>query len=153
MTAASDEGIKDLVLKVLLHMHPFVLAHLTTDLQSTYLALLRNAKNTTPHTLPSINLMKNSASELFCADHAAAYQHAFGYIRQLAIHLRNSMKVKTKDAFRQVYNWQYVHCVDFWTLVLARACDTQSPLERSDVESELKALIYPLVQVSLGAMK
>jgi len=40
--------------------------------------------------------MKNSASEVFCMDHAAAYQHAFGYIRQLAIHLRNSMKVKTK---------------------------------------------------------
>ena len=58
-----------------------------------------------------------------------------------------------QEAYKQVYNWQYVHCVDFWTLVLARACDTQSPLERSDVESELKALIYPLVQVSLGAMK
>jgi nucleolar complex protein 2 len=40
--------------------------------------------------------MKNSASEIFCMDHGAAYQHAFGYIRQLAIHLRNSMKVKTK---------------------------------------------------------
>lgn len=52
-----------------------------------------------------------------------------------------------------MYNWQYVHCVDFWTLVLARACDAQNPLERSDVESELKSLIYPLVQVSLGAMK
>ena len=40
--------------------------------------------------------MKNSASEVFCVDHSAAYQHAFGYIRQLAIHLRGSMKTKTK---------------------------------------------------------
>lgn len=63
------------------------------------MSLLRNAKSTTAHTLPSINLMKNSASELFCADHASAYQHAFGYIRQLAIHLRNSMKVKSKVRF------------------------------------------------------
>lgn len=46
--------------------------------------------------MPAINLMKNSASEIFSMDHAAAYQLAFGYIRQLAIHLRNSMKIKTK---------------------------------------------------------
>ena len=65
--------------------------------QSTYLTLVRSCKSTSAHTLPAINLMKNSASELFCADHAASYQHAFGYIRQLAIHLRNSMKTKTKE--------------------------------------------------------
>ena len=65
-------------------------------LQNTYLTLVRSCKSTSVHTLPSINLMKNSASELFCMDHSAAYQHAFGYIRQLAIHLRNSMKVKSK---------------------------------------------------------
>ncbi|KAH7909312.1 Noc2-domain-containing protein [Hygrophoropsis aurantiaca] len=117
-------------------------------LKNTYLELVRSSKSTTAHKLPSINLMKNSASEIFCLDHSAAYQHAFGYIRQLAIHLRNSMKVKTKEAYKQVYNWQYVHSVDFWALVLARACDTQN-----DGESELKALIYPLVQVSLGAIK
>ena len=40
--------------------------------------------------------MKNSASEIFCLNHQAAYQHAFRFIRQLAIHLRNSMKLKTK---------------------------------------------------------
>jgi nucleolar complex protein 2 len=40
--------------------------------------------------------MKNTATEVFCQDHAISYQHAFGYIRQLAIHLRNSMKAKTK---------------------------------------------------------
>ncbi|TFY62316.1 hypothetical protein EVJ58_g3941 [Rhodofomes roseus] len=123
-----------------------------TDL-NTYLTLVRSCKSTSVHILPSINLMKNSASELYCMDHAAAYQHAFGYIRQLAIHLRNSMKVKSKEAYKQVYNWQYVHCVDFWTLVLARACDKQAQVERGGNDSELKALIYPLVQVSLGAMK
>jgi nucleolar complex protein 2 len=64
--------------------------------KALYLSLVRASKNTTPHTLPSITLMKNSASEIYCLDSATAYQHAFGYIRQLAIHLRNSMKVKTK---------------------------------------------------------
>ncbi|KAI5120624.1 hypothetical protein M0805_009384 [Coniferiporia weirii] len=134
LALSGDEAIKDMVLK------------------STYLTLLRNAKSTTAHTLPSINLMKNSASELFCADHAAAYQHAFGYIRQLAMHLRNSMKVKSKDSFKQVYNWQYVHSVDFWSIVLAKACDTQAELLQGK-ESELKALVHPLTQVSLGAIK
>jgi nucleolar complex protein 2 len=48
-----------------------------------------------------------------------------------------------------VYNWQYVHSIDFWSLVLARACES-SP---SGTENELKPLIYPLVQVALGAIK
>ena len=115
--------------------------------------------------------MKNSASEIFCMDHAMAYQHVFGYIRQLAVHLRNSMKVRTKvchrnlvafgtykfpifqEAYKQVYNWQYVHCVDFWAIVLARACDFRAHAENGGNESDLKPLIYPLVQVSLGAVK
>jgi nucleolar complex protein 2 len=69
---------------------------LDTASKALYLSLVRASKNTTPHTLPSITLMKNSASEVYSLDPARAYQHAFGYIRQLAIHLRNSMKVKTK---------------------------------------------------------
>lgn len=58
-----------------------------------------------------------------------------------------------KEAYKQVYNWQYVHCVDFWCIVLARACDSQALAERGGVESDLKPLLYPLVQVSLGAIK
>lgn len=65
-------------------------------MKSIYLTLVRASKSTTAYTLPSINLMKNSSSDVFCLDHTMAYQHAFGYIRQLAIHLRNSMKIKTK---------------------------------------------------------
>jgi nucleolar complex protein 2 len=115
--------------------------------------------------------MKNSASEIFCLNHQAAYQHAFGFIRQLAIHLRNSMKLKTKvchtwylcalfthfvfkmqDSFKQVYNWQYVHAVDFWSLVLARACEVQGSPDHTKKE-DLRPLIYPLVQITTGAIK
>ncbi|KAJ7058144.1 Noc2-domain-containing protein [Mycena amicta] len=134
LASSADESILDNVLK------------------GTYLTLVRSSKNTSVHTLPSINLMKNSASEVFSLDHGVSYQHAFGYIRQLAIHLRNSMKVKSKEAYKQVYNWQYIHCIDFWSIVLARACDASTEVETGK-ESELKPLIYPLVQVSLGAIK
>ncbi|KAJ3557488.1 hypothetical protein NM688_g1451 [Phlebia brevispora] len=96
--------------------------------------------------------MKNSASELYTMNHSAAYQHAFNYIRQLAILLRNSLKVKSKEAYKQVYNWQFVHCVDFWTIVLGRACSRMREAERGS-ESELRPLIYPLVQITLGAIK
>ncbi|KAG6868657.1 hypothetical protein C0993_012462 [Termitomyces sp. T159_Od127] len=136
LASGTDESIMDHVLK------------------GTYLTLIRSSKTTNVYSLPSINLMKNSASEVFCIDHSTAYQHAFGYIRQLAIHLRNSMKVKTKEAYKQVYNWQYVHCIDFWSIVLARACDSRMRAENdNDKESDLKPLIYPLVQVCLGAIK
>ncbi|THH17678.1 hypothetical protein EW146_g3186 [Bondarzewia mesenterica] len=135
LASATDESILDMVLK------------------GVYLSLMRSAKSTNTYTLPSINLMKNSASEIFCLDHTAAYQHAFGYIRQLAINLRNGMKMKTKESFQQVYNWQYVHSIDFWAHVLARACDVQATAQKGGKESALKPLIYPLVQVATGAIK
>lgn len=162
--------------------------------QGIYLSLLRSCKQTSIHTLPSINLMKNSASDIYVHDHATAYQHAFGYIRQLAVHLRNSMRVKTKvrppdsystialglslptdllllwpisfswshgvrflndfqDSYKAVYNWQFVHCIDFWSLVLSTACSRETKLSRGGVESELQPLIYPLVQVTLGVIR
>ncbi|KAG2093039.1 Noc2-domain-containing protein [Suillus cothurnatus] len=136
LASSTDDSIVDLVLK------------------STYLALVRACKATSTYRLPSITLMKNSACELFCVDHGATYPHAFGYIRQLAILLRGGMKTKKRqEAYKQVYNWQYAHCVDFWALVLGRACDAHAEAERGGQESELRPLIYPLVQVSLGAIK
>ncbi|KAF5345806.1 hypothetical protein D9756_010886 [Leucocoprinus leucothites] len=134
LAMSNDDSIRDAILK------------------NTYLTLIRSSKSTSAYTLPSINLMKNSASEVFCIDHGAAYQHAFGYIRQLAIHLRNSMKMKTKESYKQVYNWQFAHSVDFWCLILAKACSKEAELQTGK-ESEMKPLIYPLVQVALGAIK
>lgn len=51
-----------------------------------------------------------------------------------------------------MYNWQFVHSVDFWCIVLAKACSTEAE-EESGKESEMKPLIYPLIQVAFGAIK
>lgn len=140
--------------------------------KGTYLAIGQVAKNTTAFTLPSITLMKNSASSLFVSNNTTvsnqAYQLAFSYIRQLAVTLRNSMKATPKsnnaskgkgtsgagagEQYRQVYSWQFVHSIDFWSLVLATACDTERETEQAK-ESELRPLIYPLVQLTLGVIR
>lgn len=126
-------------------------AMLDLCLRGAYLSFIRSTKLTTMHTLPSINLMKNSGSELFALDLTASYQQAFAFIRQLAIHLRNALKTKSADAFKGIYNWQYLHCVDFWSLVLSTVCDKQRIEERG--ENELQQLIYPLVQVATGVIR
>lgn len=164
LALAGDKSLQELVLK------------------GTYLAIQQVARNTNAYTLPSINLMKNSASTLFLLspenDKSGAthqpYQIAFRYIRQLAITLRNSMKLHNtggqqqqqqqqgggqkkgkkdaKDRHRDVYNWTFYHSIDFWSLVLSTACDSANESEAGR-ESELRPLIYPLVQITLGVIR
>jgi nucleolar complex protein 2 len=104
--------------------------------------------------------MKNTASELFQLAPQLAYQHAFTNIRMLAVHLRTVVRSSTsggagenQEAFRQVYNWQYVHCLDFWSMVLSGAAGLEAERENAGLESPLKPLIYPLVQISLGVVR
>lgn len=52
-----------------------------------------------------------------------------------------------------MYNWQFVHSIDFWSLVLARACDSQAAIQRGGTESDLQPLVFPLAQVATGAIK
>ncbi|KAK4228518.1 Noc2p family-domain-containing protein [Podospora fimiseda] len=121
-------------------------------LKATYQGLVNGSRLTNHNTIAGINLMKNSAAELWGFDQSLGYTTAFASIRQLAIHLRNSIVNNKNDSFRAVYNWQYVHSLDFWSCVLSEHC---SPLKEAEAgkESQLKLLIYPLVQVTLGAMR
>ncbi|GAA5886454.1 hypothetical protein JCM6882_001643 [Rhodosporidiobolus microsporus] len=124
-------------------------------LKGAYATFLASARQTSVYTLPSITLMKNSASELFLLpgkqETELAYQLAFSYIRQLAILLRKGVKDASKEAYKSVYNWQFVHAVDFWSLVLSGAGDKQRVQEQG--ESPLQQLAYPLIQVALGAIR
>ncbi|KAK3329534.1 Noc2p family-domain-containing protein [Apodospora peruviana] len=121
-------------------------------LKAAYQGLVQGSRVTNPNTIQGLNLMKNSAAELWGIDQALGYTTAFSFIRQLAIHLRNSIVNNKNAAFRNVYNWQYVHSLDFWSRVLSEHCSPFREAE-SGKESQMKLLIYPLVQVTLGAMR
>lgn len=120
-------------------------------LKTTYQAFVRGSRITNIHTLPGINLMKNSAAELWGLDPSIGYTTGFTYIRQLAVHLRTSITHPTKDSYKTIYNWQYTHSLDFWSRVLSTHCS--NPLLKTPSASPLHPLIYPLVQITLGALR
>ncbi|KAI1196259.1 Noc2p family-domain-containing protein [Nemania serpens] len=121
-------------------------------LKATYQGLIAGARATNVNTVQGINLMKNSAAELWGLDQNIGYTTAYNFIRQLAIHLRNSIVHNQNESYKRVYNWQYIHSLDFWSFVLSEHCNLLREAEAGK-ESQLRLLIYPLVQVTLGAMR
>ena len=103
-----------------------------------YLAYVKNTKFTSPSTLQSISFMRRSLVELLGLDHSLAYYHAFVYIRQLAIHLRNAITCsEKKDSLLAVYNWQFVHSLELWGALVGHPGSREA----------MAPLVYPLVQV------
>jgi nucleolar complex protein 2 len=134
LVVIGDAGVKDAVLK------------------ETYQGLVKGCRNTTVHSIEGINLMKNSATELWGLDQSIGYTNGFGFIRQLAIHLRSIITNKTKDSYKAIYNWQCVHSLDFWSRVLAQNCSASADMN-SSAKSQLFHLIYPVVQVTIGIIR
>lgn len=123
-----------------------------TVLKSTYEGVVKGSRNTTIHTLAGINLIKNSAAEIWGIDEKVSYTAGFSFIRQLAIHLRGNITKPTKDSYKTIYNWQFVHSLDFWSRVLSTHCNSLLEAQNGK-QSQLRPLIYPVVQVTLGVMR
>ena len=123
-------------------------------LKTTYQGLVKGSRTTNIHTLSGINLMKNSAAELWGLDPDIGYTTGFTYIRQLAIHLRQTVNHPTSDSYKTIYNWQYVHALDFWSRVLSTHCSPATNPHLKDASSSpLHPLVYPVVQITIGALR
>ena len=97
----------------------------THHLQGVYRSFVQNAKFVNAASVPHIHFMASCVVEMFGLDMAASYQQAFTAIRQLAVLLRGALSMRTKDAFRQVYCWQTLNCLELWAKVLAAHADKQ----------------------------
>lgn len=74
----------------------------------TYAGMIKQSRHTTIRTMPLINFTKNTAAMLYGIEAKTAYQSAFDSIRQLAVHLRNSVVHKTKVYFLDLLRKFYI---------------------------------------------
>merc|ERR1711871_762885 len=126
-------------------------------LKKLYLAYAQRAKFATSSSvtsaLPTLTFMGNCVVELYSLDYHSSYQHAFIYIRQLALHLKTAMQKKTSEAMGAVYCWQYLHCLKLWVAVLTEACQSTEGSGANGEEQLLRSLLFPLSQVILGTVR
>ncbi|CAB9512540.1 Nucleolar complex protein 2 homolog [Seminavis robusta] len=132
-----------------------------TCLKKTYLAYARRAKfggdsaSVMSNTLPTLTFMGNCLVELYSLDHSSSYQHAFVYIRQLALLLRAYMQKKTKEAAQQVFCWQFIHCLKLWVAVLSTCCKQarEGTNDGKNADHLMRELVYPLTEIIMGVVR
>lgn len=93
--------------------------------------------------LQHIQFLANCVIELIRVDLPTAYQHAFVFIRQLAMLLRDALNMKTKEAFRKVYEWKFINCLELWTGAICAY----------SLEADFQPLAYPLTQIISGVSR
>ncbi|CAK5069467.1 unnamed protein product [Meloidogyne enterolobii] len=129
--------------------------------KSCYVAFIANCKLINEETLPFINFMKASFIEFTLMYPKLAYQYAFVYIRQFAIHIRNAMIAKRKDLIQRVYNWQFLKGLLLWTSLICEGTQRFTSITIEEKSSStnnfdedcrnnwFKELTHPLVEIVL----
>ncbi|KAK9102206.1 hypothetical protein Sjap_019460 [Stephania japonica] len=108
-----------------------------------YKAYVSNCQFVNATKLRHIQFLGDCVIELYKVDPQAAYQHAFVFIRQLAMILREALNMKTKEVFRKVYEWKFMNCLELWA---GAVCAYSS-------EADFRPLAYPLTQIISGVAR
>ncbi|KAL0489033.1 nucleolar complex protein 2 [Acrasis kona] len=127
-------------IRIMAQLYPYPFVDLT--LKGAYFTLVQNAHLYNPSNYAIIDFLKNTVVELCRVDFKTSYQHAFVYIRELAIKLRRALEPK-KQSYVECYNWKFMSSLDTWVRAVG-----QYP-----GENEFKDLIYPLIQIVLGTIQ
>ncbi|GMT12886.1 hypothetical protein PFISCL1PPCAC_4183, partial [Pristionchus fissidentatus] len=116
--------------------------------KSCYMGFVSCSRDVNAESWPLLVFMHRSFAQLTLINPNVAYQYAFVYIRQTAIHIRNAViSNKRKDLVQSVYNWQLLQCLYMWTRVISHAHTVSEETEA------LRELAYPLVQIVLSTLK
>lgn len=142
-------------------------------MKGIYLTYVKHARFTNALTIPVLEFMSNCVVELYSIDPVLSYQHAFVYIRQLAIHLRNALSTqqaakeaksgqakskkppvkgkgkKSKDGnetgLKSVYNWQFINCLRVWTRVLSSPLASNPIVSSTGLNAGQSSVLRPLI--------
>jgi nucleolar complex protein 2 len=128
------------------HPNPY----LNMVFKASFTSFMNTARHTTVHSWAQISFMSNCLVELGGLSLQATYMHTFVYLRELAIKLRQATTTKTKENYKLIYNWQFLHAVRLWSNLLCTYCSNEQ-IEKD--QQVLKPLIYPLVQIMIGIMR
>ncbi|KAJ4980745.1 hypothetical protein NE237_031582 [Protea cynaroides] len=108
-----------------------------------YKAYVLNCQFVNATKLQHLQFLANCVIELYGVDLPTAYQHAFVFIRQLAMILREALNMKTKESYKKVYGWKFMSCLELWTGAI---CAYSS-------EPDFQPLAYPLTQIISGVAR
>ncbi|CAO2817772.1 unnamed protein product [Amaranthus hypochondriacus] len=108
-----------------------------------YKAYVMNCQFMNATKLQHIQVLRYMFVEFMSVDLPTAYQHGFVFIRQLAMILREALNMKTKEAFRKVYEWKYINCLELWTVAILKYGQ----------EPDFRPLAYPLTQIISGVAR
>jgi nucleolar complex protein 2 len=129
--------------------HPFA----QTVLRSMYLTFARNARHRHPSGERHLRFLTDCVAEMYAGsgsvDPHGAYIQAFGFVRQLAIHIRSALSQATTTAYSNVYNWQFINCVGVWVRAIGRERAAGPPGVPS---AALAQLSYPLIQLLFSTL-
>lgn len=121
-------------------------------IKSSYSELLKLSLETNISTIDNIQKHKFAAIEFCGINQIDSYDIAVQFVRQLTLHLKSSTSNESPEAYKTVYNWQFVHSLDFWARVVAAYCDVDKE-DSFGKKSPYRALIHPLVQLILGTIR